>query len=94
MIRTASHKLILRYPYGGIRYPDELYDLKADPREAKNVIGDPQVAGVVKELTSKIDDFFQKYSVPDHDGLSMENQPQATPASPWLRGIKKGTNKS
>ena len=88
MIRTESHKLILRYPFGGIRYPDELYDLKADPRETVNRIDDPQMATLVKELTAKVETFFAKYSVPENDGLAMESQPQSTSASPWLRGIK------
>jgi len=88
MIRTDSHKLILRYPFGGIRYPDEFYDLKADPRETVDRIDDPQMSGLVKELTAKVDEYFAKYSEPEHDGLTMESQPRCTPASPWLRGLK------
>jgi len=86
MIRTDSHKLILRYPFGGIRYPDELYDLKADPRETVNLIDDPKQLALVKDLTSRIESFFQKYTVPEHDGLAPETQPPFNTASPWLRG--------
>jgi arylsulfatase A-like enzyme len=89
MIRTDQYKLILRYPFRGVRYPDELYDLKADPRETVNRFAEPQLAGVIKDLSARIDEFFEKYTVPGHDGLHLEDEPQATPASPWLRGTKK-----
>jgi arylsulfatase A-like enzyme len=89
MIRTDRYKLILRYPFHGIRFPDELYDLKADPRETDNRFPDPAMADVVKDLTARINEFFSKYVVPEHDGLHLEQQPQPTSASPWLRGLKK-----
>jgi arylsulfatase A-like enzyme len=89
MIRTDRYKLILRYPFHDIRFPDELYDLKADPRETDNRFADPATADVVKDLSARINDFFSKYALPEHDGLHLEQQPQPTSASPWLRGVKK-----
>jgi arylsulfatase A-like enzyme len=89
MIRTATHKLILRYPYKDVRYPNELYDLKTDPRETINQFENAAYAPVIETLTKKLDAYFEKYSVPEHDGRHLEDQPPATAASPWLRGIKK-----
>ena len=36
MIRSDGYKLILRYPYRGVNFANELYDLRADPRETTN----------------------------------------------------------
>lgn len=92
MIRTARYKLILRYPYAGVSHPSELYDLQADRRETINRYDDVSLAAIVKDLTARLNEFFGKYSVPEHDGLGLENQPECTPASPWLRGVKKKPN--
>ena len=89
MIRTDHYKLILRYPYAGVTFPNELYDLQADPRETVNHYEDKPLAGVVKDLTGQVNEFFGKYSLPEHDGLHLEQQPECTPASPWLRKQKK-----
>jgi arylsulfatase A-like enzyme len=88
MARTDRFKLIKRYPFGGVSFPDELYDLKNDPRETVNCLGDPQHQEVVKELSAEIDRFFAQYTVPGHSGLDMEHQPECTPASPWLVAAK------
>ena len=85
MIRTDKYKLILRYPFGGYSYPNELYDLKADPRETVNRYSDLTMATVIRDLTEKLDAFFAKYSIPEKSGLAMENQPSSTGSSPWLR---------
>jgi len=84
MARTDRYKLIKRYPFGGVTFPDELYDLKEDPRETVNCHGNPLHKGVVDELSAEIDRFFAKYMAPGHSGLDMEHQPECTPASPWL----------
>lgn len=87
MIRKDSYKLILRYPFEGINFPNELYDLKADPRETTNIYDEPQHAQLVKELTEEIHAFFEKYTVPGHSGLDLADQPPATTQSPWLRAV-------
>jgi choline-sulfatase len=87
MIRKDSYKLILRYPFKGVNFPNELYDLKADPRETTNIYPEPQQARRIKDLTAEIDEFFAKYAVPGHSGLDLAQQPMATPQSPWLRAV-------
>jgi len=81
MIRANGHKLILRYPYQGVTFPNELYDLKADPRETLNIYRE---SPLTKQMTNALNEFFARYSNPQHSGLNLENQPLATKASPWL----------
>lgn len=83
MIRTRQHKLILRYPYKGKNFPNELYDLQADPRETKNVYGDESLRSVVTELTGRIDSYFKKFEVESRSGLRMETQLPFNKGSTW-----------
>jgi choline-sulfatase len=84
MARTDRYKLIKRYPYAGVTFPDELYDLRDDPRETVNRCEDPPLQGVVRDLAAELDRFFANHTVPGHNGLDLEHQPECTPASPWL----------
>ncbi len=90
MIRSDAYKLILRYPYQGVRFANELYDLKADPRESTNIYASTSslYKQVKEEMSTQLDAFFAIYSVPGHDGLNLEHQPLATPQSPWLVAAK------
>jgi N-acetylglucosamine-6-sulfatase len=56
-IRTDRHKLI-----HWIQHPefDELYDLKTDPREERNVIGDRDNRGLVETLRSELGKLVQQ----------------------------------
>ncbi len=84
MIRTNRYKLILRYPYGGVSLPNELYDLKTDPRETINCYDDASMQGIIKDLTQQVDKYFAQYTVPGHSGLELKDQPKFTKgASPW-----------
>jgi arylsulfatase A-like enzyme len=86
MIRAGGYKLIVRYPYGGVSFPNELYDLKADPRETVNLYNTDaeRYARLTQQMTEQLNQFFARFSVPEHSGLNLENQPLATKASPWL----------
>lgn len=90
MIRKDGYKLILRYPYQEVNFPNELYDLKADARETTNLYAEanPLYSKTSKYLSDQLTGFFSKYSVPGHSGLDLEHQPLATPASPWLEAVK------
>jgi len=88
MARTNRYKLIKRYPYSGIKFPDELYDLEQDPRETKNFHADPALKPVIRQLSAEVDQFFAKYTVPGHSGLDLEHQPKFAPSSPWMKATK------
>ncbi len=85
MARNDRYKLINRYPYGGVRFPDELYDLQEDPRETVNRCDDPVLKQVVSDLSAQLDNFFAKYTVPGHDGVDLQHQPIFAGNSCWLR---------
>jgi len=57
-VRTQRYKLI--HFYHDID-EWELYDLKKDPREMKNVYNDPAYADIVQELTAELKQLRQKY---------------------------------
>lgn len=88
MMKRDAYKLILRYPYAGIEFENELYDLKADPRETVNIYKQPEHAERIASMRKAIEEFFAVYVVPGHSGLELARQPVATPASPWLRAIQ------
>ena len=89
MIRTKRYKLILRYPYEGVVFPNELYDLQSDPRETANVYTDPSRQPVVTRLTARINEFFDRYSLPGRSGLELEKLPVCNFDSPWRRATRK-----
>ena len=63
---TGRHKLIRFY---GPDVPNgeewELFDLKKDPSEMKNIYGNPEYAGKVKELKKELDRLKKQYEVPN-----------------------------
>jgi len=46
---------------------DELYDVKSDPSEKYNVVSDPQYQPVASVLSTRIDNYFRQYAVPEAD---------------------------
>ena len=89
MVRTARYKLVLRYPFGGVTYPSELYDRVADPRETINLYADPAHAAAVKDLTAQIDRYFGTYHIPGRTGLELEKQPVCNANPIWVEAAKK-----
>jgi len=59
MIRTARYKLNRH-----IRWGDELYDLKNDPHELKNLADDPQHAEIKRALGKKLDQWIKEHEDP------------------------------
>jgi arylsulfatase A-like enzyme len=62
-VRTREAKLVLRHPDG----PDELYDLRADPGEKKNLYESPGHAGIREALRKQLVAFFEKNVDPQYD---------------------------
>jgi predicted phosphohydrolase len=67
-VRTDQWKYI-HYPHGDggpDRYPPELYDLKSDPLEMKNLAADPAHAARVKELAALLEKLMREHdAIPD-----------------------------
>lgn len=66
MIRSAHWKYVHRVGRPG----PELYNLAVDPDERTNLIGSPHHAQVVQRLRHKMQDWFHKHGIPEHDGMS------------------------
>ncbi len=79
MVRTASHKLVRRYPDG----PSELFDLGADPRETTNLIHSPAVREVLNTLDDRLDEHFGAYEEPGRSGLQVLEQPRHNRDEAW-----------
>ena len=62
-VRTPEWRYIRRYPKG----PDELYDVKNDPGERKNLIDQPPQAETQQQLRRRLDAFFERYADPKYD---------------------------
>ncbi|MBM3334067.1 sulfatase-like hydrolase/transferase, partial [Candidatus Sumerlaeota bacterium] len=62
-IRTADWKHVHRHPDG----PHELYDLKHDPGELKNLADDDAQSQLRRDLKARLDAFFARYADPQYD---------------------------
>jgi arylsulfatase A-like enzyme len=60
-IRTDRYKLIDFYNINEW----ELYDLKTDPDELRNVLDEPQYAAVVKDLKAQLEELRKQYQDPE-----------------------------
>ena len=63
MIRTPDWKYTRRFPDG----PDELYDLRNDPSERKNLINEQKYADIQRQLHERLSAFFDYYADPKYD---------------------------
>ncbi|MDO8540614.1 MAG: sulfatase-like hydrolase/transferase [Opitutaceae bacterium] len=62
-VRTDDWKYVARFPNG----PFELYDVKRDPRERFNLIGQPGTDATRAALAQRLDQFFARYADPQYD---------------------------
>jgi arylsulfatase A-like enzyme len=62
-VRTPQWKFTRRFPDG----PDDLYNLQDDPEERHNLTDILQYKGVARDLSGRLDAFFDCHSVPKHD---------------------------
>jgi len=83
-IRTRMWLFKRRFPLAPTPpYPDELYDLIADPAERIDLAGDGAHADTIHTLTEQIDRFFEQYSDPTYD-LWRGGAPKSKSDKPWL----------
>ncbi len=66
-IRTVSWLLMKRFRGSSYEFNDELYDLADDPSERNNLAGHPDHAGVLSELSKRLDRFFADTADPRWD---------------------------
>ncbi len=64
-------------------FPDEMYDLVNDPLEKNDLIGIPEYAEMAKELITRIDAFFARYSDPRYN-LWTGGTPKSNSDKAWL----------
>ena len=79
MVRTETHKLVLRYPAG----PHELFDLAADPREMTDLFADPAQGTRIAQLTDMIEGYFSAYEDPIKSGLRVRDLPRHNLTEAW-----------
>lgn len=82
-IRAAGWSGSVRYPPHAGTFPDELYDLREDPRETTNRISDPQQAETVRHLRARLEDHFARYEEPERSGRNILALPVHTLNEPW-----------
>ncbi len=84
MIRTrAGLKLIRRYPGPNGHFADELYDLRQDSRETRNILSDPTYAQDVRQLDALLDAHFSQWQSPALAGTDIATLPRFNNAEPW-----------
>ncbi len=84
MWRSRDWKYVHRYPYG----PNELYNVREDPDEAHNRVGEKGAARRVFEMKAALEEWFGRYSDPELDGsrLPVIGRGQSGPAGSGGRG--------
>ncbi len=73
MVEQDGWKFIQRWPHpSGLKVQDELYDLNKDPRETRNVAGDPAHAERIEAFKERIHSFYASYEDPEKSGIHPE----------------------
>jgi choline-sulfatase len=84
-ISDGRYKLVKRYPPLDPRFGDELYDLQDDPREATNLVDDNGLQEVRSELNTALDEYFERYEVPEYSGRTVMDQTPCNGMEPWRK---------
>lgn len=80
MVRTLRHKLIHRYRVDR----SELFDLQEDPREVRDLSGDPGSAARLSELRAMLDGHFARIEDPAVSGLGVSTRPSPNRWPAWV----------
>ena len=80
MIRTGRYKLVRRYDDDA---PCELFDLRDDPTEMRNLVDDADHQTIVNHLTQQLDHYFECYQDPLKSGLRVKQLPQHNLTEAW-----------
>jgi choline-sulfatase len=63
MIRNDTWKYTRRFPDG----PDELYHMRNDPGERRNLADESGYISVIKDLQAQLEAFFSRHADPQYD---------------------------
>ena len=83
MIRTDRFKLIKRYPGPNGHFDDELYDLKEDPQETRNIMDSLDYVSQVRDLEDQLEAFFSQFETEQCSGVRIADLPQHNGGEPW-----------
>ena len=83
LVADGRYKLVLRSGAHAARWPGELHDLEADPRETRNLFADPAHAGTVRALGAELRRHFDAYADPSRSGDRLLDLPPCNPTEPW-----------
>jgi arylsulfatase A-like enzyme len=84
MIRTSEWKYVHRYPDG----PHELWDLRNDPDERRNLVADAAQTVRVRDMRGALEDWFARHSDPALDATrqGVTGRGQMRPVLPGWEG--------
>ncbi len=83
LVADGRYKLTLRSGAHAGRWPGELYDLEADPRETRNLFADPAHAATVRALSAELQRHFATHEDPAKSGARLLDLPPCNPTEPW-----------
>lgn len=86
MIRSKTHKLIVREPLG----PNLFFDLEQDPREMTNLYNEKTSQDNIFKLSERLSAFFNRFEDVEYSGLR-NPLPKHNHAHAWDNGSEKGT---
>lgn len=79
MARSERYKLVMHSPTDL-----QLFDLNHDPRECQNLAALPKYDDTIRRLSGAIDQYFNAFSDPDHNGARASGPLPSNFTSPWL----------
>jgi arylsulfatase A-like enzyme len=85
LISDGRYKLVRRYPPVDPRFGDEFFDLAADPRESRNLMGDPRLKERIEAMARAMDEHFDRYREPGREGLHVMDMAPFNGREPWRR---------
>jgi len=85
MARSRRHKLIVHYPARVGEYPPELYDLREDPDEERNVYDLSEYSDIAADLKARLESFFERWEDPQQAGTLADKLPRHSEHEPWKK---------
>ena len=81
MVRDSRYKLVIWHDTGQLR----LFDLHDDPREERDLAKMPEHANRCKDMLSRLQNYYDRFSLPDTSGVRPGGPETTNVTSPWSR---------